>query len=69
MIYTCDAETLSEELIQEKVIITINQIIEGKEKIKSIIESNRDIRKDLINMEQLVKQTLSSLNIPNKGVA
>lgn len=42
----CDAETLSEKLIQEKVLIAINQIIEGKEKIKSIIE--RNIEKTLI---------------------
>lgn len=36
---------------------------------KTIIESNGEIIKDSINMGQLVKQTLSSLNIPNKGVA
>ncbi|HGD1979887.1 TPA: abortive infection family protein [Streptococcus agalactiae] len=35
---------------------------------KTIIESNGEIIKDSINMGQLVKQTLSSLNIPNKGV-
>ena len=33
-----------------------------------IIESNGEVIKDSINMGQLVKQTLSSLNIPNKGV-
>lgn len=32
------------------------------------IESNGEIIKDSINMGELVKQTLSSLNIPNKGV-
>lgn len=42
----CNAETFSEELIQEKVIIAINQIIDSKEKVKSIIESN--IEKALI---------------------
>ena len=36
---------------------------------KTIIESNGEIIKDSINMGQLVKQTLSSLNIPDKGVA
>lgn len=36
---------------------------------KTIIESNGEIIKDSMNMGQLVKQTLSSLNIPNKGVA
>ena len=36
---------------------------------KTIIESNGEIIKDSINMGQLVKQTLSLLNIPNKGVA
>ena len=36
---------------------------------KTIIESNGEIIKDSINMGQLVKQTLSSLNIPNKSVA
>ena len=36
---------------------------------KTIIESNGEIIKDSINMGQLVKQTLSLLNIPNKSVA
>lgn len=35
---------------------------------KTIIESNGESIKDSINMGQLIKQTLSSLNIPNKGV-
>ena len=36
----CNAETLSEELIQEKVLEAINKIIDGKEKIKSITKNN-----------------------------
>ena len=44
--HTCDAETLSEELIQEKVLEAINKTIDGKEKIKSIIKNN--IEKALI---------------------
>ncbi|QZO76345.1 recombinase family protein [Helcococcus kunzii] len=61
--HTCDAETLSEELIQEKVLEAINKIIDGKEKIKSIIKSN--IEKALIKKsgDEIIKLDQKMLDI------
>ena len=61
--HTCDAETLSEELIQEKVLEAINKTIDGKEQIKSIIKSN--IEKALIKKSgnEIIKLDQKMLDI------
>ena len=61
--HTCDAETLSEELIQEKVLEAINKIIDGKEQIKRIIKSN--IEKALIKKSgnEIIKLDQKMLDI------
>lgn len=61
--HTCDAETLSEELIQEKVLEALNKTIDGKEQIKSIIKSN--IEKALIKKsgDEILKLDKKTLDI------
>ena len=61
--HTCDAKTISEELIQEKVLEAINKTIDGKEQIKSIIKSN--IEKALIKKSgnEIIKLDQKMLDI------